>query len=64
MTYSLGKSLRKHPIKCWGCERDHLYKDCPHKGYSMRTMHNTQEVDIVDKVGRIMPSIYGALDNR
>jgi hypothetical protein len=40
MTYSFGKSLRKHPIKCWGCERDHLYKDCPHKGYSMRMQYD------------------------
>jgi hypothetical protein len=42
MTDSLGKRPRQHPIKCWGCEGDHLYKDCPHKGDRMRTMHNIQ----------------------
>jgi hypothetical protein len=30
MIDSLGKRPRQHPIKCWGCEGDHMYKDCPH----------------------------------
>jgi hypothetical protein len=63
MTYFLRKRPRQHPIKCWGCEGDHLYKDCPHKGDRMRTMHNIQEVDIVDDMGRSIPRIYPALDN-
>jgi hypothetical protein len=64
MIDSLGKRPRQHPIKCWGCEGDHMYKDCPHKGDRMRTMHNIQEDDTMDDVGRSMPRIYAALDNR
>jgi hypothetical protein len=63
MTFSLGKRPRKYPIKCWGCEGDHMYKDCPHKGDKMRTMKNIQEYDTVDDMGRSMPRIYATLDN-
>jgi hypothetical protein len=54
MIDSLDKMPRQHPIKCWGCEGDHLYKHCPHKGDRMRIVHNIQEVDTVDDMGRIM----------
>jgi predicted aspartyl protease len=64
MTDSLGKRPRQQPIKCWGCEGDHMYKYCPHKGDRMRTVHNIQEVDTVEDMGRSMPRIYAALDNR
>jgi len=37
---SLEKRPRPKPIKCWGCEGDHLYKDCPYKGDKMGIMHN------------------------
>jgi hypothetical protein len=51
------------PIKCLECEGDHLYKYFPHKGERMSIVHNIEEVDIVDDVGRSMPIIYEALDN-
>lgn len=38
---SLGKRGRP-PIQCWGCKEDHMYKDFPHRGYKMKTMHNIQ----------------------
>jgi hypothetical protein len=41
-----------------------LYEDYPHKEDRMRSMHNIQEFDIVDDVGRSMPRIYVALENR
>ena len=41
-----------------------MYKDFPHTRDRMRTMHNIQEVDTVDDMGRTMLRIYVALDNR
>jgi hypothetical protein len=41
-----------------------MYKYCPHKGDRMRTVHNIQEVNTVEDMGRSMPRIYAALDNR
>jgi hypothetical protein len=35
MIESLGKRPRQQPIKCWGCEGDHMYKDCPRRGDKM-----------------------------
>jgi hypothetical protein len=29
---SFGKNTRKQLVQCWGCDGNHLYKDCPHKG--------------------------------
>jgi hypothetical protein len=63
MTDSLGKMPRQQPIKCWGCEGDHMYKDCPHKGDKMRIVDNLQEVDTMEDMGRSMPIIYATLDN-
>jgi hypothetical protein len=64
MRNSMGKRPRQHPIRCWGCEGDQLYKNCPHKGDRMRIMHNNEEDDTVDDVSRSMPRIYASLDNR
>jgi hypothetical protein len=64
MIDSLGKRPRQQPIKCWGCEGDHLYKYCPHKGYRMRTMHNIEEANTLYNVGMIIPRIYVALEKR
>jgi hypothetical protein len=64
MTDSFGKRPRQQPIKCWGCEGDHLYRDFPHKGENMRIVHNIQEVDTVEDIGKSMPRIYAALDNK
>jgi hypothetical protein len=64
MAYCFGKIPRQQPIKCWGCEEGHLYRDFPHKGERMRTIHNIQDVDIVKYMGISMPRIYVALDNK
>jgi hypothetical protein len=48
----------------WGCEGDHLYKDCAHKGERMMTIHNIQEDDTMDNMGRGMPMFYASFDNR
>jgi hypothetical protein len=57
MTKVLGKRPRKQPIKCWGCERDHMYRDFPYRDEKVRTMHNVQKVYIVEDMGRSMPNI-------
>jgi hypothetical protein len=64
MIDSFGKRPRQQPIKCWGCEGDHLYRDFPHKGERMRIVHNIQEADTIEDMGRSMPRIYAALDNK
>jgi hypothetical protein len=35
----------------------------PHKGERMRIVHNIQEDDTIEDMGRSMPRIYAALDN-
>jgi hypothetical protein len=35
-----------------------MYKDCPHKCDRMRTVHNIQEVDTMEDMGRSMLNIY------
>jgi len=61
---SLGKRTRQQPIKCLGCEEDNIYKDCLDTRDMMKTMKKIQDVDAMDDMGRIMPMIYAALDNR
>jgi hypothetical protein len=60
---SLGKRGRP-PIQCWGCKEDHMYKDFPHRGDKMNTMHNIQEATTVEDMGRSIPRIYAALEDR
>jgi hypothetical protein len=64
MTYFLGKRPRQQPINFGGCEGDHMYKYCPHQGDKMKTMHNINQEETVEDVGRIMLRIYTTLDNR
>jgi hypothetical protein len=61
---SFGKRPRKQPMQCWGCEGNHLYRDCPHKGERMRTIHDIQEDETLEFMGGNMPMIYVALDNK
>ena len=55
---------KKHPIKCWGCGEEQLFREFPKKGNKRSTTHNLQEATIVDDVGKSIPRIYAALDNR
>jgi hypothetical protein len=61
---SFGKRPRQQPVQCLGCEGNHLYKDYPHKGEITRTIHNIQEVEMVEEKGVNMLRIYVALDNK
>jgi hypothetical protein len=51
-------------MRCWGFDGDHMYKDCPHKGNKMRTVHNIEEDEKVDDAERGMSRIYESLDNK
>jgi hypothetical protein len=59
---SLGKRGRP-PIKCWGCKKDHTYKDFPHREDKMDTMHNIQKDTIVEYMGRSISRIYETLED-
>jgi len=41
-----------------------MYRDCPHIGEKVRTVHNVQQAEIVEDMGRNVPRIYAALDNK
>jgi hypothetical protein len=59
-----GQGPRKPPIQCWACKSDHMFKDCPHRGEKVRIVHNVQQVETMEDMGRNVPRIYVALDNR
>ena len=41
-----------------------MYKYCPHKGEKVRTVHNLQQAEIVEDMGKNVPRIYAAMDNK
>ena len=41
-----------------------MYRDCPQRGEKARIVHNVQQVDTVEEMGRNVPRIYAALDNK
>jgi hypothetical protein len=64
MTDSLRKRPRQQPTKCWGCEGDYMYKDCTHRGDKKKIFHGIKKEEIVEDMGKTMPRIYVALENR
>jgi hypothetical protein len=59
-----GKRPRKTPMECWGCKGDHKYRYCPHRSEKVRVIHNVQQVEIMEDMGRRVPRIYATLDNK
>jgi hypothetical protein len=55
---------RQPPIQCWGCKGDHMYRDCPHRGEKGRIVHNVQQAETMEDMGRNVTRIYAALDNK
>jgi hypothetical protein len=51
-------------MQCWGCKGDHRFRYCPHRGEKGRVVHNVQQAEIVENMGRYVPRIYAALDNK
>jgi hypothetical protein len=64
MIETLGKIPRKPPIQCWGCGGDHMYRYFPHRGEKVRIVHNVQQTDTVEDMGKNVPRIYATLDNK
>jgi hypothetical protein len=59
-----GKRSRKTPIQCWCCKGDKKYRYCPHKSGKVRFFHNVKQVETMEDMGRRVPRIYEALDNK
>jgi hypothetical protein len=55
---------RQPPIQCWGCKGDHMFIYYPHRGEKLRTIHNLQQAEIVEDMGRNVTRIYASLDNK
>jgi hypothetical protein len=64
MTEEMGEIPRKKPIKHWGCEGEHICKDFPYKGEKVNIVRNVPQANIVEEIGRNIPRIYIALDNK
>jgi hypothetical protein len=58
------KGPRQPPMQCWGCKGDLRFRDCPHRGENGRVVHNVKQSEIVEDMGRYVPRIYAALDNK
>jgi hypothetical protein len=59
-----GKMPSKPPIQCWGCKGDHKYRYCPHKSEKLRVVHNIQQAEIMEDMGRSVPRIHAASHNK
>jgi hypothetical protein len=59
-----GQRPRKTPMECWGCKGDCRYIYCPHISDKVRTVHNFQQAQMIEDMGRRVPRIYAALDNK
>jgi hypothetical protein len=51
-------------LKCWGCEEEHLLRDCLHRQHNNMRIYNVQEATTVNDVARSMPQTDEALDNK
>jgi hypothetical protein len=52
MTETMGKIPRKQLMKCLGYEGDHMYMNFPHRSKKVRTIHNIQQSDTVEDIGK------------
>jgi hypothetical protein len=64
MTETVRQIPRQPPIQCWGYGGDHMYKDFLHRDEKMRIVHNVQQVDTVEDMGRNVPRVYAAMSNK
>jgi hypothetical protein len=55
---------RQPPMQCWGCKGDHRFKYCPRICEKGRGVHNVHRDETVEDMGRNVPRIYAALDNK
>jgi hypothetical protein len=64
MLEAMGKRPRQKPMKCWGCEGDHMYIYCHHKGEKVMTIHNVQQNDTMEDMDINVSRIRTSLDNK
>jgi hypothetical protein len=64
ITEKLGKIPTKPHIQCLGCKGDRMYRYFPHGSEKVRIVHNVQQVETVEDMGRNVPKIYAALENK
>ena len=50
-------------MQCWGCKGDHRFRYCPHRGEKGRAIHNVQQAETVEDMGRYVPRIYTVLED-
>jgi hypothetical protein len=41
-----------------------MFRDCPHRGEKGRNVHNVQQAETVEGMGKNVPRIYASLDNK
>jgi hypothetical protein len=41
-----------------------MFRDCPHRGEKVRIVHNVQQDETMEDMGRNVPRIYASLDNK
>jgi hypothetical protein len=40
MTEAMETRPRQQPMKCWGCDGNHMFRDFPQRGEKVRTVHS------------------------
>jgi hypothetical protein len=40
MIEAMETMLRQQPMKCWGCDENHMFRDFPQRGEKARIVHN------------------------
>jgi hypothetical protein len=41
-----------------------MYRDCPHRSERVKIVHNAQQAEIVEDMGKSVAKIHVALDNK
>ena len=41
-----------------------MFRECPHKGEKVKIVHNVHQDETVEDMGKNVPRIYAALDNK
>jgi hypothetical protein len=54
---------RESPIQCWGGGGNHMYIYCPHRGEKVSIVHNVQQSNTMEDMGKNVPRIDASLDN-
>jgi hypothetical protein len=55
---------KKEPLKCWGCGKPHMLRDCPKKKHDNRKVYNVHKTTTVNDVSISVPRIYEVVEYR